>query len=84
MKVRYLNLVQNEIAFIQDRIYKTLLPIPEEKEWQMLRTEVPQGLYELLMGTNPSRNIGGANPVDSHHQYYDSDSRLLTPDFFSK
>lgn len=65
VKIRYLNLVQNEIAFIQERIYESLLPIPEEAGWQMLRTEVPQGLYELLMGTNPSRNVGGANPVDS-------------------
>ncbi len=65
VKIRYLNLVQNEIAFIQERIYESLLPIPEEEGWQMLRTEVPQGLYELLMGTNPSRNVGGANPVDS-------------------
>lgn len=65
VKIRYLNLVQNEIAFIQERIYDSLLPIPQEDEWQMLRTEVPQGLYELLMGTNPSRNVGGAKPVDS-------------------
>ena len=65
VKIRYLNLVQNEIEFIQQRINEALLPIPEEERWEMLRTEVPQGLYELLMGTNPSRNIGGAKPVDS-------------------
>ncbi|MDP4610884.1 MAG: formylglycine-generating enzyme family protein [Opitutales bacterium] len=65
VKVRYLNLVQNDLGFIQDRVYDALLPIPEEEEWKMLRTEVPQALYSLIMGTNPSRNEGGLNPVDS-------------------
>ena len=31
----------------------------------MLRTEVPQALYSLIMGTNPSRNQGDLRPVDS-------------------
>ena len=65
VKIRYLNLVQSEIGFIQDRIYESLLPIPDEASWKMLRTEVSQGLYELLMGNNPSRNLGAVNPVDS-------------------
>jgi tetratricopeptide (TPR) repeat protein len=65
VKVRYLNLVQNDLGFIQDRVYGALLPIPEEAGWRMLRTEVPQALYSLIMGTNPSRNRGDVNPVDS-------------------
>lgn len=65
VKVRYLNLVQNDLGFIQDRVYDALLPIPEEDGWKMLRTEVPQALYSLIMGTNPSRNQGDLNPVDS-------------------
>lgn len=65
VKVRYLNLVQNDLGFIQDRVYDALLPIPEAEEWRMLRTEVPQALYSLIMGTNPSRNQGDLNPVDS-------------------
>jgi hypothetical protein len=65
LKVRYLNLVQNDIGFIQDRVYDALLPIPEESGWKMLRTEVPQALYSLIMGANPSRNQGDVNPVDS-------------------
>ncbi|TVP77039.1 MAG: hypothetical protein EA353_11160 [Puniceicoccaceae bacterium] len=64
-KIRYLNLVQNDLGFIQDRIYDALLPIPENPEWQMLRTEVSQALYSLIMGTNPSRNVGDLRPVDS-------------------
>ncbi len=65
LKIRYLNLVQNDLGFIQDRVYDSLLPIPEEAEWQILRTEVPQALYSQIMGTNPSRNPGDRNPVDS-------------------
>ncbi|MEE2988427.1 MAG: SUMF1/EgtB/PvdO family nonheme iron enzyme [Verrucomicrobiota bacterium] len=65
IKVRYLNLVQNDLGFIQDRIYGALLPIPEIEGWRMLSTEVPQALYSLIMGTNPSRNQGDLRPVDS-------------------
>lgn len=65
LKVRYLNLVQNDLGFIQDRIYDALLPVPQAEGWRMLRTEVPQALYSLIMGTNPSRNKGDVRPVDS-------------------
>jgi len=65
VKVRYLNLVQNNLGYIQDRVYDALLPVPEVAHMRMLRTEVPQALYTLIMGTNPSRNQGDLNPVDS-------------------
>lgn len=65
VKVRYLNLVQSDLGFIQDRVYDALLPIPEEEDWLILRTEVSQALFSLIMGTNPSRNPGDVNPVDS-------------------
>ena len=65
LKVRYLNLVQNDLGFIQDRVYEALLPIPDEKEWRILRTEVSQALFFMIMRTNPSRNRGDVNPVDS-------------------
>jgi hypothetical protein len=65
LKIRYLNLVQSDLGFVQDRIYDALLPIPEEADWRMLRTEVSQALYSLIMGSNPSRNGGDLLPVDS-------------------
>ncbi|MEM7791479.1 MAG: SUMF1/EgtB/PvdO family nonheme iron enzyme, partial [Verrucomicrobiota bacterium] len=65
VKIRYLNLVQSDLGYIQDRIYDALLPIPNIGERKMLRTEVPQALYSLIMGTNPSRNLGDTKPVDS-------------------
>ena len=65
LKVRYLNLVQNKLGFIQDRVYAALLPIDGESEWEILRSEVTQALYSLVMGVNPSRNVGATKPVDS-------------------
>ena len=65
LKIRYLNLVQNELGFIQDRVYESIVPIPEETEWKILRNETPQALYSLIMGVNPSRNVGDTKPVDS-------------------
>jgi hypothetical protein len=65
LKVRYLNLLQNDLGFIQDRIYDALIPVPETDGWRMLRMEVSQALYSLIMGINPSRNQGDLRPVDS-------------------
>jgi len=65
VKVRYLNLMQNDLGYIQDRIYGAILPVPERAAVHMLRTELPQALYALIMGTNPSRHPGDLNPVDS-------------------
>ena len=65
LKIRYLNLIQSDLAYIQDRMYDLLLPIPEVSDWQMMRTETSQALYNLIMGTNPSRNIADLSPVDS-------------------
>ena len=65
VKVRYLNLVQSDLGYIQDRVYDALLPVPEVEGLRMLRTELPQALYAIMMGTNPSRNQGDVNPVDS-------------------
>lgn len=65
LKIRYLNLVQNELKFIQERIDESLVPVPDAADWKILETEVAQALYALIMGTNPSRNRGDTRPVDS-------------------
>ncbi len=65
IKVRYLTIIQKDLSFIHDRIYDALLPVPECEDWLMLRTEVSQALFSLIMGTNPSRNKGDLRPVDS-------------------
>ena len=65
LKVRYLNLIQNDLEFIQNRVYASLLPIPDVDSWKMSKTEVAQALCGFIMGENPSRNVGESLPVDS-------------------
>ncbi len=64
-KLRYLNLIQSSIERIQESVDSHLLPIPETEGVLMLRTEVPQSLYQQVMAMNPSRNAGATLPVDS-------------------
>lgn len=64
-KVEYLHAMQSDIGFIQDRVYDSVLPVPDFPEWRMLRTEVTQALYSMVMGSNPSRTSGDTRPVDS-------------------
>ena len=42
-----------------------MLPLPGASDRLLLKTEVPQSLYVLVMNTNPSRNPGRGFPVDS-------------------
>lgn len=65
IKVRYLTLLQSDLTYIQDRVYDLMLPVPQVNGWVMSKTEVTQALYNLIMGTNPSRNVGEQLPVDS-------------------
>lgn len=65
VKIRYLNLIQNDIEFIQEHLYKRMLPVPGSDGWSMLASEVSQGLYSIVMGTNPSRVKADDHPVDS-------------------
>ena len=65
LKIRYLNLIRNDIGFLQDRIYDMLLPVPGNGEIKMLKTEVTQALYTTIIGVNPSRTTGDLKPVES-------------------
>lgn len=64
-QLRYLNLIQENIADIQRNVDENILPIPEMEGIKMLRTEVPQSLYQQVMAMNPSRNSGPNLPVES-------------------
>ncbi len=56
----------DDFARIQDRTYALLLPLPGgEPPAALLRTELPQALYDVLMSDNPSRTAGPELPVDS-------------------
>ncbi len=64
-KVNYLAGLRNDIGFYQSRIYSQLHPVPGHKGTYMLKTEVPQALFTNLYFSNPSREQGETNPVDS-------------------
>jgi hypothetical protein len=64
-KLEYLNRKRSDLATIQNQVYTALLPVPGTENIYMLRTEVPQSLYKLLIGENPSRNHSESSPVDS-------------------
>lgn len=65
IKLAYLGLRRTDLRSLQDEVYDRLLPLPGVAERLMLKTEVSQSLYVLVMNTNPSRNPGRALPVDS-------------------
>ena len=65
IKFAYLALRRTDLRTLQDEVYDRLLPLPGVAERLMLKTEVTQSLYVLVMNTNPSRNPGRTLPVDS-------------------
>lgn len=65
IKLAYLTLRKGDLRSLQDEVYDRLLPLPGVAERLLLKSEVPQSLYVLVMNTNPSRNPGRTLPVDS-------------------
>lgn len=64
IRVRYLNFALGRIAEIQKSVNDLLLPVGSGKK--MLKTEVSQKLYKIVMQENPSRNQSSEdNPVES-------------------
>jgi len=64
-RLEYINFKAADLAGIQDRVYGQLLALPGKKDLRLLKEEVPQSLYQAVIGGNPSRNPGPALPVDS-------------------
>lgn len=62
LKLRYINYMVRDIPAVQEMVLKNLVDIGGKK---MLKTEVTQKLYSLVMKENPSRYDGENNPVDS-------------------
>ncbi len=65
IKLNYLTVKAPELRRIQDEVYDRLLPLIGVTDRLLLSSETPQGLYQLVMNTNPSRNPGRQMPVDS-------------------
>ena len=65
LRLRYLRHRLEELGRIQDQVYDLLIPQPSAAATALLKTEVSQALFVLVMNSNPSRNLGGPLPVDS-------------------
>ena len=66
MRMRYINFMSGNIAKIRSLIFSNLGEIEGERNLKMLRTEVTQELYSLVMQENPSRFVDDKKrPVDS-------------------
>ncbi len=64
-RLNYLARRSADLVGIQDQTYDLLLPLPGRASGALLKTELPQALFAVVMNTNPSRNPGRAQPVDS-------------------
>jgi hypothetical protein len=64
-KVAYLALRTTDLDGLQEQVFGRLAPLTATLTVQMLKTEVPQDLYQRVMNANPSRNAGRGLPVDS-------------------
>ncbi|MBQ6534683.1 MAG: SUMF1/EgtB/PvdO family nonheme iron enzyme, partial [Opitutales bacterium] len=67
MRLRYIDFMSRDIGNIQSQIYSLLLPVPSSKAARkMLKTEITQKIYALVMQENPSRfSENELLPVDS-------------------
>lgn len=65
IRLSYLTLKTADLRRLQDEVYDRLNALPGIGDRLLLASEVPQGLYNLVMNTNPSRNPGRNMPVDS-------------------
>ncbi len=64
LKFNYLYLHRENLEPTLKSLADQFVPIPD-REGRMLRTEVPQRLFEQLMRGNPSRQVGPELPVES-------------------
>jgi len=65
MQLAFLNVRSDDLANLQDRLYEQLAPLPGQTGIALLKAEVLQAEFTRLMSSNPSRNPGRTQPVDS-------------------
>jgi len=64
-EIRFLHGQRESIPTLLETVYNNLRRVPGTRQEYLFRTEVPQVLFERLMGTNPSSAKGGQLPVES-------------------
>ncbi|MBO7521426.1 MAG: SUMF1/EgtB/PvdO family nonheme iron enzyme, partial [Opitutales bacterium] len=65
LSLRYIGYLGKNLQKIHEYCAENLLSFGDSGSVKMLRTEVPQYLYELVMQENPSRNRDPQNPVET-------------------
>ena len=68
LKFNFLLVHRERIAPVQAELADGLRPVPGLAV-RILRTEVPQRLYEMVMQANPSRQMGADLPVESVNSF---------------
>jgi hypothetical protein len=64
-RLDYLAYKRADLATVQELVYGQLLAEPGQTRFLLEKQEVPQSLYKLVTGGNPSRHAGDQLPVDS-------------------
>ncbi len=64
-RTNYLASRRNDLGPIQDAVYGQSIRLVTSGNLLMFRSEVPQWLYEIVIGSNPSREVGLNQPVES-------------------
>ncbi len=65
LSLRYIGYLGKNLEIIYKHVTENLLPINSSTSAKMLKSEVSQLLYELVMQENPSRNKNPENPVET-------------------
>lgn len=65
VRIRYLNLVRDQLDQVTELAWVDLAPAPGEDSVRLARHETSQGLYRLVMGSNPSSRVREDAPVES-------------------
>jgi hypothetical protein len=64
-RLNFLGRRAGDLVAMQDQTYDLLLPWPGRSTAAILKVELPQALFALVMNHNPSRTAGRTLPVDS-------------------
>ncbi len=64
-EVEFLQKLRSEIPSILEMVYNNLAPVSVGDNQLLYKTEVPQALYESVIGLNPSSQKDPIKPVDS-------------------
>tara|TARA_B100000965_G_scaffold405998_1_gene442354 strand:- start:5142 stop:6878 length:1737 start_codon:yes stop_codon:yes gene_type:complete len=64
-KIEYLMSRKGNLKAILNAVYGQLMAVPGVLDRKLFNAEMPQGLFRLVMASNPSRHVGDDLPVDS-------------------